>query len=239
MTRFFGALAILALTALAGCATQGPVQLDRSYWEHKPQSVGVVIAVMPPAATLKMGNQGLLDVAINDAMADQLTKHLRSLSMDQFRESGQVIATFFTKQEVAAKVIPADLDLKALPKVQQEMDGFATRDYTGLKAKYGVDQLVVLEVQAAGTIRNYYGFIPTGAPQGYFSCRGSLIDLSNNKLLWTAVGVQTVPIEKPWDQPSDSYPNVTTAFYRALEGAKTMMVSNLLSTAPAPLTSAR
>lgn len=100
-------------------------------------------------------------------------------------------------------------------------------------------QLVVLEIQAAGTIRSYYGFIPTGAPRGYFSCRGSLIDLSNNKLLWTAVGVQIVPIEKPWDQPSDSYPNVTTAFYRALEGAKTMMVRNLLSTAPAPLASAR
>lgn len=239
MTRLFGALAILALTTLAGCATQGPVQLDRSYWEHKPQTVGVVVAVMPQAGTLKMGNQGLLDMAINSAVADPLTQHLRSLSMDQFRESGQVIATFFSKQGVAAKIIPADLDLKALPKVQQKEDGFATRDFTALKAKYGVDQLVVLEVQAAGTIRNYYGFIPTGAPQGYFSCRGSLIDLSNNKLLWTAVGVQTVPIEKPWDQPSDSYPNVTTAFYRALEGAKTMMVENLLSTAPAPLTSAR
>ncbi|HEV2271950.1 MAG TPA: hypothetical protein VGR92_21050, partial [Steroidobacteraceae bacterium] len=187
MTRLFGALAILALSTLAGCATQGPVQLDRSYWEHKPQSVGVVIAVMPPASTLKMGNQGLLDVAINNAMADPLTKHLRSLSMDQFRESGQVIATFFSKQGVTTKTIPADLDLKALPKAQQEADGFATRDFTGLKAKYGVDQLVVLEVQAAGTIRNYYGFIPTGAPQGYFSCRGSLIDLSNNKLLWTAI----------------------------------------------------
>jgi hypothetical protein len=129
--------------------------------------------------------------------------------------------------------------LKALPKVQDAANGFATRDFTSLKAKYGIDQLVVLEVQAAGTIRSYYGFIPTGAPQGYFSCRGSLIDLSNNKLLWTAVGVQSVPIDTPWDQPSESYPNVTTAFYRALEGAKTMMVENLLSSAPPPLTSAR
>lgn len=194
---------------------------------------------MPKAGTLKMGDQGLLDAAINDAMADSLTKHLRTLSMDQFRESGQVIATFFSRHGIAAKVIPDDLDVKSLPKVKQHVNGFATRDFTALKAKYGVDQLVVLEVQAAGTIRSYYGFIPTGAPQGYFSCRGSLIDLSNNKLLWTAVGVRSVPIEKPWDQPSESYPNVTTAFYQALEGAKTMMLQDLLSTAPAPLTSAR
>jgi hypothetical protein len=97
MNRLFGAVAILALSTLAGCATQGPVQLDQSYWAHKPQSVGVVIAVMPKAGTLKMGNQGLLDMAINSAMADSLTKHLQSLSMNQFRESAQVIATFFSK----------------------------------------------------------------------------------------------------------------------------------------------
>lgn len=239
MKRLFSALALLVLSTLAGCATQGPIQLGQSYWAHKPQSVGVVIAVMPKASTLKMGDQGLLDMAINSAMADPLTKHLRSLSMDQFRESGQLIATFFNRQGIAVKVIPQDLDLKSLPEVQHKADGFAARDFTGLKAKYGVDQLVVLQVEAAGTIRNYYGFIPTGAPQGYFACRGSLIDLSNNKLLWTAFGVQSVPIQKPWDQPSDSYPNVTTAFYQALEGAKTMMVQNLLSTAPAPLASAR
>lgn len=229
MKRLVVALMLLSATLLGGCVTpQAPIHLDQSYWAHKPESVAVVIAKLPKPATLKMGNQGLLDMAINGAMADSLTKHLNSLSLEDFRESGKVIAAHFSKQGVPTKFIPEELDLTTLPKVKKAENGYATLDYSGLKAKYGVDQLVVLEVAAAGTIRSYYGFIPTGAPQGYFSCRGSLVDLSNNKLLWTAAGLQQVPIEDPWDQAAESYPHVTTAFYRAMETAKTTMVQDLV-----------
>jgi hypothetical protein len=229
MRRIIAALMLLSTLVFAGCATvQGPIHLDQSYWSHKPQSLGVVIVKLPKPGTMKVGAQGLLDVAINGAMADSLTKHLNSLSMDDFREAGQVITAHFARHGVPAKFIQEELDVSSLPKVKKTENGFARIDYTGLKEKYGVEQLVVLQVNAAGTIRSYYGFIPLGAPQGYFSCTGSLVDLTNNKLLWTAGGVQQIPIEEPWDQASDSYPHVTSAFYRALETAKTTMVKDLV-----------
>lgn len=229
MKRLTLALMLLSTVVFAGCATvQQPVHLDQSYWSHKPASLGVVIVKMPKPGTLKMGAQGLLDIGINGMMADSLTKHLNGMSMDDFREAGQVIANHFSKHGVPAKFIPEELDIATLAKVKNPENGFARLDYSALKAKYGVEQLVVLQVNAAGTIRNYYGFIPTSAPQGYFSCNGSLVDLSNNKLLWTAGAVQQVPIEDPWDQASESYPHVTTAFYRALETAKTTMVKDLV-----------
>jgi hypothetical protein len=238
MKRLVMALMLLSTVVFAGCVTvQQPVHLDQSYWSHKPASLGVVIVKMPKPGTLKMGNQGLLDMGINGMMADSLTKHLNSISMDDFREAGQVIADHFSKRGVPAKFIPEELDISTLPKVKKPENGFASLDYSALKAKYGVEQLVVLQVNAAGTIRNYYGFIPTGAPQGYFSCSGSLMDLSNNKLLWTAGAVQQVPIEDPWDQASESYPHVTTAFYRALETAKTTMVKDLVGSDTPQLTS--
>jgi len=231
---------LLCGAALTGCVTpQRPIHLDAGYWSHKPDSVGVVVVKMPKPGTMKAGAQGLLDIAINDAMANPLTKHLNALSLEDFRESGKVISAHFAKQGVPTRFIPEELDVSTLPKVKNKVPDYAALDYTALKARYGVDQLIVLEVSAAGTIRSYYGFIPTGAPQGYFSCRGSLIDLNTNKLLWTASAVQQVPIDDPWDQEADGYPHVTSAFYRALETAKTSMVSDLVGSTPAKVSSTR
>jgi hypothetical protein len=228
MKRVFVALLWLAAAVLAGCATQGPIPLDKSYWSHKPASVGVIVVKMPKPATLKMGAQGLLDQAINSAMADSLTKHLNSLSMDDFRTAGNAIAKHFSSQGIPTKFIPEELDLTTLAKVEQPQKGYTKLDYSALKARYGVEQLVVLEVMAAGTIRNYYGFIPTSAPKGYFSCRGSLVDLTNNKLLWVGSSVQEVVVEAPWDQSGEGYPHINTAFYRALSDGRTTMVGDLI-----------
>lgn len=239
MKRLALALVLVATALFAGCATAPPpVHFEQSYWSHKPESLGIVIVKMPKPGTLKMGNQGLLDLAINSAMADSLTKHVNSLSLDDFREAGQVIATHFSKHGVPTKLIPEELDLATVPKVQKPADGFAKLNFASLKAKYGVDQLIVLQVNAAGTIRSYYGFIPTSAPQGYFSCNGLLVDLNDNKLLWTAAALQQVPVEDPWDQAPESYPHITSAFYRALETAKTSMVRDLVGDVP-QVTSAR
>ena len=238
MKRLVVALVLVSTALFAGCATVQPVHLDQSYWAHKPDSVGVVIVKMPEPRTLKMGAQGLLDIGINALMADSLTKYLNGLNQDDFREAGKVIATHFSKHGVPTKLIPEELDLATVPKAQNPEKGFAKLDFASLKAKYGVEQLVVLQVNASGTIRSYYGFIPTSAPKGYFSCNGMLVDLNNNKLLWTASAVQQVPVEDPWDQASESYPHITAAFYRALEGAKTSVVRDLVGDA-SQLTSAR
>jgi hypothetical protein len=73
MKRLVMALMLLSTAVFAGCVTvQPPVHLDQSYWSHKPASLGVVIVKMPKPGTLKMGNQGLLDMGISGMMADSL-----------------------------------------------------------------------------------------------------------------------------------------------------------------------
>ena len=228
MKRVLVALLWLSAAVLAGCATQGPIPLDKSYWAHKPGSVGVVVVKMPKPTTLRVGAQGLLDQAINGAMADSLTKHLNGLSMEDFRTGGNAVAKHFSGQGVPTKFIPEELDLTTLAKVERPQKGYAKVDFSALKARYGVDQLVVLEVVAAGTIRSYYGFIPTSAPKGYFSCRGMLVDLSDNKLLWVANNVQQVVVEAPWDQSDENFPHIDTAFNRAMSDGRVTMVGDLI-----------
>lgn len=229
MRRVILSLVLLSMAVLTGCATQGPVALDKSYWANKPGSVGVIVAKMPAVGSHKRGAQGLLDMAINDAMANTIDKHLGSLKLDEFSEAGHVIASHFSRQGVPAKFIDEQIDLSTVTKVKKAPKGTAALDYASLKAKYGVDQLVVLEVLAAGTIRSYYGFIPLGAPQGYFMCKGTLVNLQDNKILWLGSGTKEVVVDDPWDQAAEAYPHVTTAFYQALEGAKTDMLRTLVS----------
>lgn len=229
MKRVVLSLLLVSMAVLTGCATQGPVALDKSYWVNKPESVGVIIAKTPPVGSHKRGAQGLLDMAINNAMAGGIDKHLNSLKLDEFREAGHVIANHFSSQGVPAKFIEEEIDLSTVSKVKKAPTGTAPLDFASLKSKYGVDQLVVLEVLAAGTIRSYYGFIPLTAPQGYFMCKGTLVNLQDNKILWLGTGTKEVVVDEPWDQEATAYPHVTGAFYQAMEGAKTDMLRTLMS----------
>jgi hypothetical protein len=229
MKRVVLSLLLLSMAVLTGCATQGPVALDKSYWVNKPESVGVIIAKTPNVGSHKRGAQGLLDMAINNAMASGIDKHLNSLKLDEFREAGQVIASHFSGQGVPTKFIEEEIDLSTVSKVKKAPKGTTSLDFAALKSKYGVDHLVVLEVLAAGTIRSYYGFIPLTAPQGYFMCKGTLVNLQDNKILWLGTGTKEVIVDEPWDQEATAYPHVTSAFYQALEGAKTDLLRTLVS----------
>ena len=229
MKRIILSMLLLSMAMLTGCAVQGPVALDKSYWSNKPESAAVVVAKLPNVQSHKQGSQGLLDMAINNAMAGPLDKHLATLKIDEFREAGQVVAKHFSSQGVPTKFIEEPLDLTTVPKVKKKVKGATDLDYASLKQKYGVDHLVVLTVPAAGTIRSYYGFVPLGKPQGYFLCNGTLVDLKDNHIYWLATGTKTVVVEEPWDQESEAYPHVTSAFYRAMEGAKTDLLRTLVS----------
>jgi len=239
MKRSLLSVLLLSMAVLTGCAIQGPVPLDKAYWTNKPESVGVVVTKLPPVTTHKVGSQGLLDMAINNAMAGPLEKHLSALKLDEFRESGYVIEKHFAKQGVPVKFIEEELDLTKLPKVKKAPKGTTALDFASLRNKYGVDQLVVLEAIAAGTVRSYYGFVPLNAPQGYFAGRGTLVDLKDNKIHWLANTTQQVVVEDPWDEEESGYPHVTNAFYRALEAGKTGLIRDLVGTGDQAVSSNR
>jgi hypothetical protein len=240
MKRIVFSVLLLSMALLTGCAIQGPVPLDKAYWTNKPESVGVIVAKLPPATAHKQGSQGLLDLAINSAMAGPLEKHLSALKLDEFRETGRVVANHFSRQGIPTMFIDEELDVTKVPKVKKAPKGTTTLDFASLKAKYNVDHLVVLEAVAAGTVRSYYGFVPLTAPQGYFACRGTLVDLKDNKILWYANSTQQIVVEDPWDQADEAFPHVTSAFYRALEAGKTGLIRDLVVPgAPAMTSSTR
>lgn len=225
---------IAALATLTACATITPnFTVKKDFWTNHKQTVGVVIGDMPKPAAHKTGNQGLLDIAINDANSSDLDKHLNSLDITKINDVGDNIASYLEKKDLHVKRIAENLKLEDLPKFETTNDDakkiyFGDHDYRALKEKYGVDKLVVINVVRIGTIRSYYGFIPTGDPSGISHLAGYIVNLDNNQLEWKQAVTQTVPnASGNWDTPPD-FTGLTKAMYLAFEQSRKMLVNNFV-----------
>lgn len=216
----------VALLHVVGCATQQNVAIDKGYWQNKNQKVGIVVTKLPTPTGVKMGNQGLLDVAINEAVGNPLDKHLESLNLDGFNELREQISMLYEAKGIEAVLIEDQPVHRELPDTDKGV-GFAEKDLGALAKKHGVDQVLLVNVQAAGTIRSYYGFIPTSDPAGYCLAEASLIDAKSHKLLWRFKSEQKIAVAGEWDQPDAKFPNITTSFYKAVDMSTSQIYNDI------------
>ncbi len=108
------------------------------------------------------------------------------------------------------------------------------RDVRALAQREDLDVLLLVSVRRFGTIRPYYGFIPLGAPKGFFEVVGQMVDLKTNQLLWQTVIKEAdaqVAVAEPWDQPPE-FPNVDAAILQAIENGKAFLLKEFFA-APA------
>ena len=217
------ALTGLVLALLQGCATVQPnVALDSGFWNEKDKTVAVVVAKLPPADYMTTGQQGLLDVAINEGANSALNDHLQNLDISEFKAIGEYFTSILKDKGLNVTGLHVDFEVPELRQFHGKKDGgtvFGHRDYRMLKQRVDADQVLLIEVSRAGVVRPYYGFFPTGEPLANFVTEGRLVDLETNRILWRAHFETNLAIQKPWDEPP-TFPNVTTAIYKSLEQAK-------------------
>lgn len=228
--RILGAVVLFAAGLLSACA-QPRMAVSPSLWNQKEARMGVAIVVHPEAAAHKVGAQGLLDMAINSAMASDLKTHLLTLKLDEFDTVRDRFSAELLKRGLQAKIVPSPINLETYGKFSKptgETDEFFNKDLRTLAGKESIDILVLISVDGFGTIRSYYGFIPLGAPQGFCQVSGRLIDLRSNQLMWRTTAVEKesmVPVEGPWDQPPN-YPNLTAAIKKAIANAQEFLIKD-------------
>ncbi|MFC4160497.1 hypothetical protein [Chitinimonas lacunae] len=229
----FKKLALMAATAgmllLSGCASiQQPVPVKPAFWQGKDQGVAIVVPTLPKAVAMKVGNQGLLDVAINSALANPLETHLNSLDLSEFNRVAQKINDGLAAKGFSQVTIVNGFDLSKLQefKDQKPGTGFAKQDFRPLAASMNSGKAVVLKVMAAGTVRAYYGFIPLGAPSAKFMVEAQIVNLKDNSLEWYQNFDRTQPVADPWDQ-SPNFPNVTNAVYQNVDAVVNDIVREL------------
>lgn len=216
------ALLLAMLAFLSGCMTMyKPIPLDASFWQDRQPVIGVAAEVLPEAGLVMLGQQGLLDVAINKGNAAPMVDRLKQLDVKRAAAISDNLAKGLSGRGFKVSNL-STLDAKAFPELKPAANAeqYSPRDFSSLKSK-GVDRLLLVSVVNVGAARNYYGFIPTSPPRAMFTVKGMLIDLKDNKLLWYNTHQATAAVVDPWDQAPD-FPNLSEAVVKNLsEGAIT------------------
>lgn len=216
----------LCLLVLAGCIAKVPVQ--SAFWQDKQSRIGVAFVKYPMVAAHKVGAQGLLDMAINNAVAGSLEAHLRTIDVTGFSAAADQFVQKLQERGLTAKKIAEPIDINALEKFQSPGSGdYMNKDLRSLAKTEEIDYLILLSIERVGTIRKYYGFIALGSPAGFCQARGRMVDLRTNELKWSAIQPEkeaTLKVAGQWKQPPD-YLNVTATVKQAVQNGATFLVT--------------
>lgn len=219
-----GLISIFAFAAvLTGCATpQPPVAMDQAFWNEKQDRIGVAISEIPSPSVQMTGQQGLLDIAVNKGMASGLSKKVETWDSSSLSELQKKVVERLQAQGYTVKLLDKPYDPSAFKESKGKL-GYADLDLTPLKEQEGIDKLVLLLFGANGTTRSYYGMIPTSDPVSQVAMVTTIVDLDDNRLVYFQPSVINRAAEGEWDE-SPEYPNLTNAFYQALDEAEQKML---------------
>src|SRR3954470_4588450 len=224
------------LSLVAACAVNPAVQMKEEFWSQTDRSVVVALANLPEAMPHKEGPQGLLDLAINNAMADQLSKALKTITLtDSYGQTRSEVVKRMQEKGMKSSVYDKTVDANALKDFHSEdkSRAYASKDFRPLKAELdGADRVLLFTVVAVGTQRSYYGFIPTSRPTAVLNARGEIIDLETNEILWRQMTTDSAAIDDPWDEPPE-FSNVHAAVQNVILAARQSMVYLLFANSPA------
>jgi hypothetical protein len=221
--RTLAALTVVACLTLTGCAhVQPPVPLDHQFWDAKETTVGVAINVVPEPVLALTGNQGLLDLAINKGVNSKLSDNVEKWQVRDLNTLPDAIVAKLQAKGYKAKRIDAPVDLNKF-KETSFREGYTARDLTSIKATYGVDRLLLVNVMGTGATRSYYSVVPTSVPMAQVYGQGMVIDLADNRLLWFKPFAVVQAAQGEWDEPN--YANLTNAFYQAMDTSRQQMIT--------------
>lgn len=225
---FAVAAALVAILASIGC---GPphVSLPSSYYDTPDQKVAVVVLHPTGASLFKTGGQGLLDMAISEAMTGELQARLSDLdgasAMVYLAE--EMFEVSLDARGVDASAASSAVQDASLPAFESGNDvRYGRLDIRGLAARAGVDQVLVLDLSQWGLSRKYYGFIALGPPKGYSRLDAVLLDARDNGVLWRYAPAEEQSIAGTWNQ-APAYPNAVQAVARSLVAACNTLLDDL------------
>ena len=225
---------LLVVFSLYGCVVITPnIGVKKEFWDNKTDVVGVAVVKLPEAQAHKAGSQGLLDIAINNANAGDLEEALKKQDLSSIHNVQDKVVAYLSSKGFKVKKVAGPIDLESLKELEATNDDskaiyYARRDFKPLKSSLGVDKLVMIQVNAVGTIRSYYGFFPIGAPSGYSVLNGYVVNLADNRLEWNQSVTQTVPHgAADWDVPPD-FVALVKAMDSAYKQSQSMLLNNFV-----------
>lgn len=200
---------------LSACAApQANLPLSPQVMQAPNLKVGIVMTAAPKPNTTFPGAACLLCIAAAEMTNSSVTRHVQTLPVDELPKVKNDLAERL-KRNGATVVMIDTLDTKALPDFATKTN-FARKDFTSLKAKYGIDKLIVIAVQFVGVERAYANYIPAGEPKASLRGDAFMVNLSDNAYDWyETLGILKASDGK-WDEPP-LFPGLTNAYFQTVE----------------------
>ena len=221
--------AVLALSAfLAGCAgpVQQPMNLAADYFSSakaKAGKVGVVMSDLPKPDTQFPGAFCLLCLAVANGAHSALSKEVQSFSTTELQPLPADVAALLKKQGLDVVLINEPLKVADLPDLgASDPVNKARKNYASLKAKHGIDRLLVVHITSLGVWRSYSAYVPTDPPRAVLNGTVSMIDLSSHALEWYLPLAVSRAADGAWDKPP-KFPGLSNAYYQVLETSMDMV----------------
>lgn len=212
LRRLFLASAGLLTLALASC--YGPVPVDPAFKSNRKQKVAVITMQAPVASVHHVGRQGLVDLALNQAMATGGRRELDDYpSQAKLDEVGKQFAKRLNGLGYKATHLAAHPTQKefnpatAKPSASKPIPGSGT--YLA-----GYDAAVFLSMPVVGRAKIVYGFIPLSGSSAIAAMQGTMFSTADQKLLWRT----PMPAINPHDG-IDIEGDGTEALFRAVDAA--------------------
>lgn len=198
------------------------IALTADYWQ-KPTKVGILINAGEPTK-YREGSQGLLDLAVTSG--DKYKEALDLIGKNvQPKDELTVLYTDALKTKGKEVVLITEkFDPKTATKFKGEKaDGkkYPTYDFSSYKSKYGIDELLFVNVNY-GFMISYYGMIETGKA-AYTGITTQIIDLNDQHLILSNPNAKQEILKKWKDNNYENSINgVRTAFDKLKEDEKTI-----------------
>jgi hypothetical protein len=222
--RYFFIFFILIL--LAGCITPN-VPIQNSFWQNKSK-IAVAMTKIPKPQLYKVGQQGLLDMAISDSVTKQFDEHIQLYNLSSLVSLKPEFINNLQKNGVEAVSFDEPIRVDRLNYFNNDKNLYATRNYQPYLGHVGADKLLLFSINRIGSERYYYGFIPTSSPTAICFAEGRLIDLKTNRVLWRQQANITIHVSGKWHQPPN-YPNFDKALMTAIDTAKVQLIDSFFN----------
>ncbi len=221
------ALVLVAGSFLVGCAgtPQLPIAMKAEALAPPSNKVGVAMSALPKVDTQFPGASCLLCLAAAALTNSTLTSYTQTLQHEDLPKLKDMVADALRKKGATATLIADELKIRDLPDFSGSGPNIARKDFTGFKAKYNIDKLVIIDIGSIGINRAYSSYFPVGEPKAEVHGQAALINLSTNTYEWYAPLKQIKSAENnTWDEPP-KFPGLTNAYFQVLEMTKDSIVN--------------
>lgn len=196
---------LVIVVLLVGCSQRENIEIPQGFLSKPGTVLMTQLGGLETPGYYKKGPQGLLDVAINESMGDDICARVKQIDATEIVNNnyyGRFGSAFEGKAFKVLKVKNAFTQKDFVTPENKDMQQ-AAYDMRFIKERYKANYALLLQPHEFGLTRSYYGFIPLGSPSGHASLSFYLVNLSDNSIVGQYKATLQEPSCDDWDTPPD------------------------------------